>query len=320
MKKHVKVLLCLSAGLVSLGLVLSTIGLATGAQLSPILQNGLWNISVSTAQREHPVSPDGLYTVSREGIHGLAIDWLDGEITVVPYAGSEIVIQETSPMGLSERNSLRYTVKNGLLSISGAPGQVFFGGFSDQLFSDKTLTVQLPADLALETMDLAVADADIFLQGLQLQELNLDCLDGDLSLVDSTMDALSLNCADGDLALANCQTQSLEINSLDGDVAAANCAIAQLKLSTAGGDFTGSLTRCPEQVEVDSMDGSVALTLPAESQFTASFTSLDGDYTSSFPGVFQGGIHTVGNGSAQITMSTMNGDLSIEPQVQPFYG
>lgn len=317
MKKHVKVLLCLSAGLISLGLVLSTIGLATGAKLDQVLDGGYWLLTHddgSSVQREHPFSAEGQYTLSPEGIQDLSVDWLDGEITIAPYEGREIRIQETSPVGLTEKNSLSYTTKNGTLSISTAPVQHMIGISSTRGISNKTLLIQLPADLVLRDAELAVADAEISLSGLHLQGLTIDALDGDIRMADTSADTLDLDCADGDLLLENCQIGAMSLNNLDGDTTAKNCSITSLDLNTASGSFSGDLTLCPEAVNVESLDGSVELSLPADSQFTASFTALDGAYHSTFPGVFANDTHTVGNGSAQFSMDTMDGDLTILPQ------
>ncbi len=314
MKKFIKILLIAAAALIALGLVLSVIGLVCGAKPASMLSDGLWNVTLYEAPSDNVFSSDGTYRVSPAGIKELSIDWLDGTVTVEPYDGTDILLKETADTELTDKNSLRYTVKDGELTISCWTPKVTVSFTAAS--TDKDLHIQIPASLAhsLDGLDFDAQNASLRLSDLQLRELEISTLDGDASVQNLTADSMDFDTQNGTLLLDNATLRDLSINGLNGDVTIKASAIHELSLDVMNGNLTGAFVQCPDEVEIHSLDGSVALTIPADSQFTAHWESLSQNaYRSSFHGTYGDRTHTVGTGRCEIDMDTMNGTLEITP-------
>lgn len=311
MKKSTKILLLLSAVLISLGTILMVGGLAAGVQIKHIFQSGLWDTVLYEDTIENKYSPDGRYAVSPADIQQLTISWTDGAISVESYDGTEIQIEESAPGGVREKNRLGFTTEDGLLRIFDYPAQAAVHFSFHRPMPSKNLRIYLPAALAqnLNRLDLNTAGTELDLRDLQVQSLSIDTLDGTISMQDSTVNSLDVDAANANLLLQGTQIHTLTIHNLDGDVTLESSTADDLTMNTMGGNLYGSFLRCPQTVQMESLSGDAELQLPADSQFTATWDSMDGSYASDFSGILGDCTHTVGDGSSQISISTMSGTL-----------
>lgn len=315
MKKFIKILLIAAAALIALGIILSVVGLVCGAKPLSMVSGGLWNVTLSKPSN-HDYSADGVYQVSPDRIRELSIDWLDGHVVVEPYDGTEIQITETASTPLTEQNSLRYKVEHGELTISCLAPSVGISFSSIHNVGEKDLHVQIPASLAksLDSLDFDAQNATLDVSDLQLRELSISTLDGDISVQNVQADSVDFSTQNGALLLEHTTLGDVEISGLDGDVTAKASTIRELSLDVMNGDLVADLLQCPDEVEINSLDGSVLLTLPADSQFTAHWDGLTPNaYRSQFQGSYGDRTHIVGNGRCEIDMDTMNGTLEINP-------
>lgn len=315
MKKITKFLLLAAAALIALGLIVSMIGLVCGANPASILSHGLWNMTVYQAPSDSNVSSDGTYRVDPAGIDELSINWLNGTVTVEAYDGTDILISETADVPLTAENSLHYKVTSGELTVSSCRPSVELSFGPAAALTDKELLIQLPAELAhaLKQLDFDAQNASLRLSDLQLRELEISTLNGDASAQQLTADSMDFDTQNGSLLLDNATLRDLSVSGLDGDVTATASSIRSLSLDVMNGDLTGDFIQCPESVEVQSLNGSARLTIPADSQFTAHWDSLSPNaYRSSFQGTYDRSTHTVGSGRCAISLKTMSGSLEIQ--------
>lgn len=313
MKKSTKIILLLSAALISLGLLLTIGSLASGVQIERILENELWDAVLYERTAENDFSPDGRYTVSPAGIQELSISWTDGTILIEPYDGTEILIEESSAGGIDEKHHLGFTTTNGVLQIFDNPTLAAIHFSLNRPIPRRDLCVHLPSALAqdLGSLDLDAADGEMDLRDLHVKTLTIDTVDGDIRVQNSVIETLEVDAANANLWLQNAQLQTLETDHLDGDITVLTSDINDLDISTMDGNFSGDFLHCPQTIHFDSLSGSMELHLPSDSQFTATWDSLSGDYHSDFQGSYGARTHTVGDGSAEISMSTMDGSLHI---------
>ncbi len=290
MKKSTKILLCISAVLISLGMVLAVIGLVAGAKLDRIFDDGLWNFAFYE-KRSNEFSPDGHYTVSADGINRLNIDWCAGEVTVEPYEGQEIILEESCDSTLKEENGLVFETERGELKISSAPNSIGIS-FSERWQGRKNLHIRIPNSVQLAAIDFDGGDADLCLRDMSLGKLEMDTVAGDVSL-----QRVSL--------------KELDFDSASGNLTVEASTIAEVEMDTVEGSFTGDLLSCPQKLSFDATSGNVELWLPEDSQFSVRKGSLGGDLQSEFEGSYRDGVYSVGNGAAQIEMDTVQGSLRI---------
>lgn len=313
MKKSTKIIFLVSVALISLGLILTVGGLASGVQIERILQSGLWDTVLYEGSAENDFSSDGRYQVSPADIQELLISWTNGKITVEPYDGAEILIEESSSGKIHEKNHLGYTTADGVLQIFDYPAQIAVNFSFHQPAPPKDLRIYLPAAFAqeLESLYLDTFGTQLDLHGLHVGTLSISTVDGDLSMQDSTMDALDIDAANANLLLQGSQVHTLTVDNLDGDMTVKSSTVDELDISTMGGNLYGSFLHCPKTVHFNSLSGSAELRLPPDSQFTAKWDSASGTYDSNFQGSHGNHTHTVGDGSSQISIDTMSGALHI---------
>ena len=95
MKTSTKILLLASAGLISLGLILSAVGLLCGGSLSAIGERGLWMFHGSARHYDNEYHESNTYQINDTSIESIDVDWIGGNITVTPYDGSVIILEES---------------------------------------------------------------------------------------------------------------------------------------------------------------------------------------------------------------------------------
>ncbi|MGN1068429.1 MAG: DUF4097 family beta strand repeat-containing protein, partial [Christensenellales bacterium] len=145
-----------------------------------------------------------------DGIREIEIEWIAGEVEIECYDGSEIVFSETSAEQLSERQTMRYLVKDGELEIRCCESKTV------QL-PEKTLTVQIPASLIADELEADVVSASLTARGVQAREIKLESVSGNI-------------CADGLTA------EKLQIDTVSGIAEILRCDVARkLKIDTVSG-------------------------------------------------------------------------------------
>ncbi len=289
MKKSTKILLCASAVLISLGMILAIGGLIAGAKLDRIFGEGLWTFGFYE-ERTSEFSQDGHYAVSADGIDQLTIDWCAGNVFVEPYEGQEIILEEACSRGLNEKNALTFEADGSTLRIRSSSGTVgfYFGGVPVH----KDLHIRVPKDVTLSEIDFNAGDADLHLQDMSMGTLHTETAAGDVFLQQVSLEAMKFDSASGNL--------KVEATS-----------VAEVEMNTAAGDFTGDLLMCPQWISFNATSGDVELRLPADSQFTVQKDNLVGGFQSEFEGTYRDGVYTVGDGSSQIEMKTLQGSLQL---------
>ncbi len=295
MKKHTKILLLLSSALIALGLILMVVGGVMGAHFDRIYHEGLWDVVFYRSQASTgDFRADGSYTLSPDGVHGLSVDWLDGAVTIEAYDGADISIQEICAQPLDEHNALDYRVSGGTLEIFCIRSPKVGFTFSYPSLQ-KDLVIRIPRQLAQRLSDLEVSSVD---SGVVLKELHIG--DAELSM------------ADGDVTIQGGAVSELSLGSMKGALNLQGTQAGTINMDTMDGSLVGSFPQCPQSIEFDSMSGSMELRLPRDSQFVVDWDGLEKtDFHSDFPGVRHDGLYIVGDGSAQFSMDTLSGSLSL---------
>jgi DUF4097 and DUF4098 domain-containing protein YvlB len=88
-------------------------------------------------------------------------------------------------------------------------------------------------------------------------------------------------------------------------------SVSDITANTTSGDVEIDADPCPGRVEVDTVSGSVRLTLPPECSFTLDFDTVSGDLDCGFPVVMRDGEYTCGGGTAKFDVDTTSGSVHI---------
>ena len=187
-----------------------------------------------------------------ERITEISIDWLAGDVTVIPAEGDEIVISEDYS-GTENKHKLRWRVQNGELTIKYCKPR----RFGTVKTSDKSLTVAIPAAM-LETMgevEINAVDCGVAYTG-NADELDLDIVNGDLTVT-------------GDIGELNVEAVNAEI-TFTGAVRGAD-------VDGVNTDLTMYLDMAKE-LDLDQVRGNARLFLSEEiTGFSAEINALSGN-------------------------------------------
>lgn len=296
MKKSTKILLCLCVVFIALGTLLILGGIIAGVDPIRAFNEGIMDFTLIES-RTSEFSPDGHYTIPANDVSELHIDWNNGKITIEPYDGTDIILEESGCAAFNEHNSLTYSLGKDTLKISSFPmiTGLSFAGYqhsSDNSCSDKELHIFVPHTIKWNVIDVAASDTAIFLHDTDFEKLAVDVVDGDLTLTQTNLDSLSFNSICGSLTVNDSKITKIDADSVTGNL-------------------TGAFTLCPQTINFSTLSGDTKLYLPADSQFIVHMDTLSGELKSDFSGTYHAKEYTVGNGSAQFSLDTTDGSIQI---------
>ncbi len=259
----------------------------------------------------------------------LEIHWLGGSVTVTPYDGDKVLLEEET--GLSERNQLRWKAEGGTLIIQ-PRRPAWFLNFNRA--ADKNLVVRIPqSDTRLTAVRIDTISAAVQLDHLQPDRLQVDGTSGKISLADLAAKTVKLDVVSGDVTVERLVGEQLDIDGVSGRVTCRETVLEGLNLDTVSGDAqyqgalrtldfdstSGSLqlesSRGLTAAETDTVSGDSTFVLPKDSGFTASFDTVSGSFNSDFPLTTKGDQRTAGDGSGSFSFDSVSGDVTIKQQL-----
>ena len=226
------------------------------------------------------------YTVPADGITGLDLSWTSGDVTVQPWSGDSIRLEEDSEVELTEDYRLLYTVEGGELKVR------FDGQPNRNVTWRKILIVWLPEALAqsLAKLDAATVSAEVTVLDLTAAELDIETVSGGVY-------------ARGGFPQADVSTTS--------GSAYLSGTFGELDFSTVSGDMTLE-TDAVFRLDAETTSGSVCLRLPDTMGLTLDFASTSGEIRSQkmdHPFAGKKGRLTLGDGASFAEISTTSGCL-----------
>lgn len=211
----------------------------------------------------------------------LDIDWAAGDILIQKGDVDAIDIREES---YGSSKPMVITQKNGTLKIEFSNREYPWVGISHP--ASKDLTVTVPRDFRLRELDLDVASSRVTIAGMTIDEIEFDG-------------------ADGELALTNCTVQELDIDTASGDVTFSG-SLDTLDMDGASTAFVGVFQNQPHRLVIDGMSGSLDVTLPKDTGFTASVDGMSCKFNSELPVTGQNGTYVCGDGAVKIDADGMS--------------
>ena len=226
------------------------------------------------------------YTVPADGVTELDLSWTSGDVTVQPWSGDSIRLEEDSEVELTEDYRLLYTVEGGELKVR------FDGQPNRDVTWRKILIVWLPEALAqsLAKLDAATVSAEVTVLDLTAAELDIETVSGGVY-------------ARGSFPQADVSTTS--------GSACLSGTFGELDFSTVSGDMTLE-TNETFRLDAETTSGSVCLRLPDTMGLTLDFASTSGEIRSQrmdHPFAGKKGRLTLGDGASFAEISTTSGCL-----------
>lgn len=153
------------------------------------------------------------YTVPADGITELDLSWISGDVTVQPWNGESILLEEDSEVELSEDYRLVCTVEDGTLDVrfDAKPGR--------NVTWRKILTVWLPEALAesLAQLDVESVSAEVTVLDLTAAELDIETVSGGV-YTRGGFGEMDFSSVSGDMTLETNETFRLDAETTSGSV------------------------------------------------------------------------------------------------------
>lgn len=226
------------------------------------LKNKLRDLEISVDVDENRHRFD--YSIPAEGIAGLDMNVVSGDISIHLWDEADIQVIERSSRPLDENRHASFTLReDGILQIqqgSTAAGATIFGfglGRSD-------FEVSLPRRL-WQSLTLRSVSGDVILEDpLEAASLQITSVSGDIDLGEGTV------------------CDALVLKTTSGDVESRCLTCRAVSFQTASGDIDLDLLALPEALEVKTASGDVDLTLPENDGFAIAYRMTSGDFDSQF--------------------------------------
>ncbi len=240
------------------------------------------------ADRYTPIG-EGSYPASDIAL--LDIDWLDGELVLETYSGTDIEFKEdcAESLGEDERMHIYQDGKN--LSIK------YMASGLSKAPKAKKLVVRIPESHMLSELSLDSVSADVSLSGISAAELDAETVSGKILLERTRL------------------YKDVDINTVSGNISASLLGkIYDISVESVSGAVSLSFENAPDHLDAESVSGNVEISLPEDSGFSLKFESVSGDLDSDIELSADGGKYLCGNASSRFDIETVSGNLDIKKQ------
>ncbi len=231
----------------------------------------------------------GSGSLPKENIEHLQIEWISGsvDVTIVPDTEANITFSET---GGTEDCAMVYEVKGHTLIIRYQKPRVQIG-FGNWSTPNKALTVEIPAEWNLQSIDISSVSANVNVLQIKSGDVDVENVSGSTEV--RVLEA-------GDVDIETVSGRALFIG-----------ACKKLNLNSVSGDCDVFLDGATQEISFEGVSGDLKVSVFKEQGFSAKLDSVSGNIYSDFSTTVSGGAHSYGDGSLRITADTVSGDIQI---------
>lgn len=250
--------------------------------------------------------------LSVKDIEKIEVHWISGKVDIGVSSGDKIEFSEQTRSDISEEDRMRYLVEGNTLIIQYYAPRSGFNWFRGGNLN-KTLSVQVPETLAgkLEVLEISTVSGETESKGISANKMKFDTVSGGLKLADIVCEELSLNSVSGGITAENVTAKRLDSESVSGGTKLSG-SYQRIDSSSVSGGVKIESTVCPEKAEINTVSGSVSLSIPENDGFTARHDSVSGSFRCDFETRQESKEKVVHkNGSADIYLHTVSGGMDI---------
>jgi len=249
-----------------------------------------------------PFEETGRYSINPSGVNTIDIDWIAGEVTVIPHGGTEIIVTEYAQRELRDNERFEVRADGSTLRIS----YVERGVFLRNINVVKRLQVLVPTALSESMRELSINSVSgaIVVEGITADTLDTNSTSGATDIRGAFKRA-DLNSVSGAVRMENSAINSrADVNNISG---ATNISgtFDRVDISAISGSVTMRSEAVPGSADISTVSGSVTILLPDTGEsLSINHSSVSGRLSSDIP-------HTTTSGRAQLDISTVSGGTTV---------
>ena len=271
-----------------------------------------------------------------EAVCVVDIDWVRGDVIICPTTENVFSVTEEASGEISEDYRLRYSFRDGVLSIKFCKS-----GFSvDPVLPQKTLIVNVPGWMKLDRLLSDCVSANVRICRADIKTADIETVSGEIRT--SEHPDMYMYSSAPNFGSPRFEVYSAEINTVSGDVFLEETVISfKRDLETVSGDISvssweerwggtnietvsGDVDISFSQnggdsfaIDIETTSGDVKITLPENASAQIEYDTVSGDFeclreTTTVKKSGKKAIYTIGDGEQHIEVETVSGDLTVE--------
>jgi len=264
---------------------------------------------------------DNRYTeaVNETDLHSIRIDWVAGEITVIPHDGNDIQITESAQRVLDNNEQMRISTDGGTLIIR----------FREQSIGlinmpRKNLEVLVPRELSenLSSLSVSTTSGSIYTHDFNAATLNISTVSATADVSGIVSNTIDISTTSGAITATSVRAGRLKASSVSGVVNISEAYITAIDISTTSGGAIaeGEFERVdvstvsgistirsrvvPEAMDMSSVSGAMDIYIPINGEITVNHSAVSGRFSSAIPVILQGR-------AAAYSFSSVSGNTTI---------
>lgn len=253
----------------------------------------------------------GYAQIPADEVKSLDIDWYGGSVEFTETTDSNVTISENYE---GEEKMIWQLDSSGTLHIRfNKYGSFFFGNFMGTGSSDKNLTVKIPAQKSFDRVDIDSASADFSADALAADELDIDSASGVIYIGNLTAKNASLESVSGAINLGGVIENKLTVESVSGS-AKIYADFVEADLESVSGKYEVYIGTKADSLSAETVSGSVTAFVNKDiNGFTVDREGISGSITNEFAVTADSDKLIYGDGSAEISIETVSGNLTLSP-------
>ncbi|GLC87043.1 DUF4097 domain-containing protein [Lysinibacillus piscis] len=156
------------------------------------------------------------------------------------------------------KDDVSFHVKDNTLTVTTPEAKKNTFEFGIGNFHSSSITIYVPKDTKLHTVDIATSFGDTTLQHILYQQLLLDSGSGDITLQQTDGETTTIEQGFGDITARNITGKTLQIENQNGDITIGGTIIDSATITSSFGDITLHL-QTSRQLTVHSNNGDIAI-------------------------------------------------------------
>ncbi len=263
-------------------------------------------------------------------VEGFEIEWINGDVEISYYDGSEITLEESSSRSLEEHELVHYYFDGDILHIKYAKSGTW------QLNKlTKTLRIKIPKEFKSYDFEINSESADIVFDNISASEIEIETASGNTKIDGGNYKEISISSVSGELSIKDAAISNLlyaelvsgaanvklsspilnaDIQTVSGKIKLISERVSDLELETTSGSIDARLNAIGPDTKFESVSGNIGLTLKKNTSFSLEFDTVSGKFDSDIATTKKGDTYIAGDGYPEIEVETVSGKLDINAE------
>lgn len=245
-------------------------------------------------------------------VKSIDINWTSGTVEIKNGSTGKVEISENASYDKDDDNAMRWSLDDGKLKIYDSKKAFGFNWFSFSM-SPKKLTVTLPESISLDEFDVSSASAEVTAESINADTLDIETASGTIKVDSFEGNKADINTASGTVDFVAASAYEVDVETVSGECTVSG-KIEKLNASGVSGVLNLTVGKNNSEISAETVSGNVNIrTNCDESGFTAHYSSVSGNFSSDFAGKNKDGKFVYGRGKADYNISTVSGNIDIQP-------